>query len=121
MLRIACSGLAVMLLSAEASGQGGYQRPPKQVCDILAAATVPAVWLSAAIGEPVQWVGSDALLVQLIPEKRGEPPVAPAAPAGPVVQESGGKAGPVWTFQDLLRNPHDEALFEYYCTSQPAL
>src|SRR5262249_23539631 len=25
------------------------------------------------------------------------------------------------TFQDLLRNPHDEALFDYYCTSQLAL
>jgi dipeptidyl aminopeptidase/acylaminoacyl peptidase len=38
-----------------------------------------------------------------------------------VIQESGGKAAPVRTFQDMLRDPHDAALFEYYCTSQLAV
>ncbi len=83
---------------------------------------IPDVLLNAAIGEPMQWEpGGEALLVQLIPAKRGEPPVAPAAPSGPVIQESDGKAAPVRTYQDLLQNPHDEALFEYYCTSQLAV
>jgi dipeptidyl aminopeptidase/acylaminoacyl peptidase len=83
---------------------------------------VPGVLLNAAIGEAMQWIpGSEELLVQLIPAKRGEPPVAPAAPSGPVVQESDGKAAPVRTYQDLLQSPHDEALFEYYCTSQLAV
>ncbi len=82
---------------------------------------IPGVRLNAAIGDEFQWMpGSETLLVQLILEKRGEPPVAPVAPAGPIVQESDGKAAPVRTYQDLLRNPHDEALFEYFATSQLA-
>src|SRR5439155_9436615 len=47
----------------------------------------------------------------------GKPPEPPRAPAGPVVQESDGKAAPVRTFQDLLKSPHDEALFDYYTQS----
>ena len=38
-----------------------------------------------------------------------------------MIQESGGKAAPVRTFQDMLKDPHDAALFEYYCTSQLAV
>ncbi|HKX60332.1 MAG TPA: prolyl oligopeptidase family serine peptidase, partial [Verrucomicrobiae bacterium] len=40
---------------------------------------------------------------------------------GPNSQESFGKAAPVRTYQDLLKNPHDEALYEYYATSQLVL
>ncbi len=83
---------------------------------------VKGVRLNAAIGDAVEWMpDSRSLLVQLIPEGRGDVPAAPLAPAGPVVQESGGKAAPVRTFQDMLRDPHDAALFEYYGTSQLAV
>jgi dipeptidyl aminopeptidase/acylaminoacyl peptidase len=83
---------------------------------------VPGVVLNGAVGDEFQWMpGSESLLVQLVPQNRGEPPAAPAAPAGPVVQESDGHAAPVRTYQDLLQNPHDEALFEYYAISQLAL
>ena len=78
--------------------------------------------LNAAVGEPFQWMpDNQSLLVQLVPGKRGAPPVAPLAPAGPVVMESDGKAAPVRTYQDLLKNPHDEALFAYHATSQLAV
>ena len=79
------------------------------------------VRINAAIGDPVQWLSDTELLVQLVPEKRGKPPEPPPAPVGPVVQESTGKAAPVRTFQDMLTSAHDEALFEYYCTSQLAV
>src|SRR5579864_9305209 len=36
------------------------------------------------------------------------------------VQESLGKAGPVPTYEDMLKSPHDEDLFEYYATAQLA-
>jgi dipeptidyl aminopeptidase/acylaminoacyl peptidase len=94
------------------------------VCDIteLKLQRVKGVRVNAAIGEAVQWMpDSRSLLVQLIPEGRGEVPTAPIAPGGPIVQESGGKAAPVRTFQDLLKDTHDAALFEYYCTSQLAV
>ena len=79
------------------------------------------VTLNDAIGDAVQWLSNDELLVQLIPEKRGKAPEPPVAPIGPVVQESSGKAAPVRTYQDMLTSPHDEALFEHYGTSQLAV
>ncbi len=82
---------------------------------------IKGVTLNDAIGDAVQWLKGDELLVQLIPERRGKAPEPPTVPSGPVVQESSGKAAPVRTFQDLLQNAHDEALFEHYCTSQLAL
>ncbi|AWM40628.1 Prolyl tripeptidyl peptidase precursor [Gemmata obscuriglobus] len=83
---------------------------------------VKGVRLSAAVGSSVQWMPDGrSLLVQLVPDGRGEAPRPPAAPVGPVVQESGGTAAPVRTYQDLLKDPHDAALFEYYCTSQLAV
>ncbi|MCH8332404.1 S9 family peptidase, partial [Candidatus Sumerlaeota bacterium] len=62
-----------------------------------------------------------SLLVRLIPEERGELPKKSLTPAGPVIQESTGAAAPVRTYQDLLKSPHDEELFEFYATSQLAL
>jgi dipeptidyl aminopeptidase/acylaminoacyl peptidase len=83
---------------------------------------IDGVKLNAAIGDEFQWMpGSKALLVQLVPRDRGSAPAAPLAPVGPVVQESDGKAGPVRTFQDLLKSAHDEALFAYHATSQLAV
>jgi dipeptidyl aminopeptidase/acylaminoacyl peptidase len=83
---------------------------------------VPGLALNGAIGDEFQWMpGSRSLLVQAIPADRGNPPAAPAAPIGPVVQVSDGKAAPVRTFQDLLKDTHDEALFAYHGTSQLAL
>jgi dipeptidyl aminopeptidase/acylaminoacyl peptidase len=69
-----------------------------------------------------QWLGdSRRLLCLTVPVDRGPPPAEPRAPAGPTVQESQGREAPVRTFQDLLQNAHDDALFAYYMTSQPAL
>tara|TARA_B100001123_G_scaffold263095_2_gene292998 strand:- start:2514 stop:4340 length:1827 start_codon:yes stop_codon:yes gene_type:complete len=37
------------------------------------------------------------------------------------VQENQGEAAPAWTYQDLLKNRHDEELFEFYGLSQVAV
>ena len=58
--------------------------------------------------------------MQIVPAGRGPAPVAPLAPAGPVVQQSSGQAAPVRTYQDLLTNAADEALFTHYATAQLA-
>lgn len=80
---------------------------------------VDGLEINAAYGEPIQWLpGSESLVCQMIPPDRGPAPVAPPVPPGPIVQENSGPSGPVRTFQDLLQNPHDEALFEYFTTSQ---
>ena len=51
---------------------------------------------------------------------RGAAPAEPSAPSGPTVQENLGRAAPSRTYEDLLANAHDEALFDYYFTSQLA-
>lgn len=71
---------------------------------------------------PCHWMpGGKALLCQTIPAGRGAAPNPPAVPKGPRVEESFGKAAPVATFEDLLENEHDAALFDYYATSQLAV
>jgi dipeptidyl aminopeptidase/acylaminoacyl peptidase len=78
--------------------------------------------INAAHGEALRWLpDGKTLLCQTVPEGRGTPPPAPTVPAGPVIQEATGKSAPARTFQDLLKNPHDEALFDYYCTGQLVL
>lgn len=72
-----------------------------------------------AIGSPYVWMpDSDHMLLKAVVTDRGNAPDAPLAPAGPVIQETAGSKAPVRTFQDLLQNPHDEALFTYYTSSQ---
>ncbi|MDH7513425.1 MAG: prolyl oligopeptidase family serine peptidase [Clostridiales bacterium] len=75
--------------------------------------------VNAALGSGFTWLPDNrALLVNIVPEGRRKPPDKPLVPAGPNIQQTSGKFSKVWTYQDLLENPHDEALFEYYATSQ---
>jgi dipeptidyl aminopeptidase/acylaminoacyl peptidase len=83
---------------------------------------VPGIAINESHGDAVSWLpDSTKLVVLTVASGRGPPPVKPKAPPGPTIQESSGRAGPVRTYQDLLTNEHDEALFDYYCTSQPVL
>jgi len=80
------------------------------------------VKVNNAYGDPFQWLPDNhRLLVQLIPSKRPAAPVESSVPREPNAQESFGRVGPVRTFEDLLKTPFDEELFEYYATSQLAL
>ena len=80
----------------------------------LTSASLNATW-----GEPCDWLAdSSGVLCRFRMSARGAPPAAPRAPAGPIVRESGGRPAPVRTYQDLLRGPHDDALFTYHFTSQ---
>ncbi len=75
--------------------------------------------LNAVYGRPYTWLSdSKALIARAIPADRGDAPTEPVAPSGPVIQENLGKKAPARTLQDLLENPYDEALYEYYTTSQ---
>lgn len=42
----------------------------------------------------------------------------PITPKGPTIQENFGKVAPSVTYQDLIKNPFDEYLFEYFTTVQ---
>ncbi len=70
----------------------------------------------------VQWMpDGKTLLVEIVKPNRGAPPAEETVPAGPHVQESLGGATGSATLEDMLQNPHDEDVFEYYATSQLAL
>lgn len=73
--------------------------------------------LNTVLGSAYQWAGNNALVYKtIVPNK---PLTArPGAPTGPIVQENLGKAAASRTYQDLIKNPYDEALFEYYGTAQ---
>lgn len=68
------------------------------------------------------WDGPRTISATLVPAKRGPAPAYQnITPTEPSIQETSGRSGVVQTFQDLLKNPNDEKLFEYYATSQIAL
>lgn len=78
--------------------------------------------LNAAMGSGFAWMpDSRSLLVRFIPAGRAPMPERPEAPTGPVVQDAGGAAAPLRTLQDMLKDEHDERLFEWAATAQPAL
>lgn len=70
-------------------------------------------------GNPFDWMNDNThLLVKAIPAGRGKMPEAPKVPIGPIIEETSGKQAGTWTYQDLLKNPHDENLFEYLASTQ---
>ncbi|HEY2431536.1 MAG TPA: prolyl oligopeptidase family serine peptidase [Vicinamibacterales bacterium] len=74
---------------------------------------------NATAGDPCDWLHDNVTLVcELVAADRGPAPTEPEVPAGPNVQETSGKAAPAATYEDLLHTPFDDALFEYYFTSQ---
>ncbi len=76
-------------------------------------------FINDAYGNSVSWLADNQSLICLtMPQNRGEAPQASTLPEGPVIQENIGKKAPARTYQDLLKNPYDEMLFEYYTTSQ---
>jgi dipeptidyl aminopeptidase/acylaminoacyl peptidase len=83
---------------------------------------IEKVAVNSSVGDPITWMpDSRTLLVRLVPASRGKMPEMPAAPSSPSIQESNGKAGATRTYQDMLKNPYDEQVFEHFAQSQLAL
>ncbi|SFE94088.1 S9 family peptidase [Thermoflexibacter ruber] len=73
----------------------------------------------AYYGSPFEWLAdNNTFICRTVAQGRGKAPEPNRVPTGPTVQENLGKKAPAMTFQDLLKNSYDEALFDYYCTSQ---
>ncbi len=76
--------------------------------------------LNANVGTPYVWFrDSESLLVRMMPSNR-KPLIDTenALPEGPIVSTSDGKVSQNRTYQDLLKNPMDEANFENLVTSE---
>ncbi len=73
---------------------------------------------TSLVSYPYRWQpNSKGLICTLTASNRGDKPVAPLATTGPIVRENKGKKAQARTYQNLLKNPHDKALFQYYCNS----
>ena len=70
------------------------------------------------IGSSYQWFDDNTLIYRTAIKSVSAAPSKPATPKGPTVQENYGKATPRPTFQDLIKSPYDEQLYEFYATSQ---
>jgi len=77
--------------------------------------------LNSVFGGTFAWMPtSDRLVVRFIPENR-ESLSESETPAAPVIQENLSGNAPSRTYQDLLKNPDDQAAFEHYGQSQIAI
>jgi dipeptidyl aminopeptidase/acylaminoacyl peptidase len=86
------------------------------------AKAIPNIHVNDVLVMPFDWTRDNvSLLACLIPAGPHVPPEQPRVPLGPIVEETAGKVARAATFQDLLKSPFDEELFEFYGTSQLAL
>ena len=77
--------------------------------------------LNAVNGDPCDWMHDNVTMIcQLVHRIAALYPVEPVVPAGPNVLENHDKAAPAPTYEDMIRTLHDEALFDYYVSSQLA-
>lgn len=60
---------------------------------------------------------SQQILFAAVPENLKPLAEKSRIPSGPIVEENLGKKAPSRTYQDLLKNPYDEAAFDYYAQS----
>ena len=67
--------------------------------------------------QDLAWLNSHELVLATVPDRRGPAPLQPRKPIGPAVQENRGVPSPERTYQDLLEDAFDEALFEYHARS----
>jgi dipeptidyl aminopeptidase/acylaminoacyl peptidase len=82
---------------------------------------VADVSLNLTARTPPHWLpDSTGLVAAIVAEVSGQEPTRKSLPDGPTIQESLGRAAPARTYQDLLRDADDEALFDFYFTSQLA-
>lgn len=79
---------------------------------------VASLRVNTAFGGFAWMPDQKSLLVQTVPNRGEAPAYQNVTPIAPNIQETSGKAGAIQTFQDMLRSPNDEKLFEYYATSQ---
>ena len=70
--------------------------------------------------DAVRWLPDGAHVAVRAVDRAGPPPTLAVA-SGPAVQETAGAAGQIVTYEDMLANAHDEALFAYYGTSRIVL
>ncbi|MFC4209607.1 prolyl oligopeptidase family serine peptidase [Pedobacter lithocola] len=75
-------------------------------------------FLNVVLGSGLTWLNDNTIIYRAVTKPASAAPVKPLMPQGPTVQQNLGKAAPSPTYQDLIKSPFDEQLFEFYGTSQ---
>jgi len=74
--------------------------------------------VNTVMGGAFEWYDNNSILYLAAPKPSSEAPKKLLAPKGPTVQQNLGKVAASVTYQDLIKSPYDEQLFEFYATSQ---
>ncbi|XP_034579376.1 probable glutamyl endopeptidase, chloroplastic isoform X2 [Setaria viridis] len=102
------SNLALWIADAES----GKARPLFKSADIML----------NAVFELYVWVNESSLLVCTIPSSRGDPPTKPLVPFGPRIRSNEQRnIIQMRSTKEMLKDLHEEELFDYYATSQIVL
>lgn len=85
-----------------------------------AAKKITPATVNANMGDAINWFkNNNALLVKMLPPSRGTLiNTSEAVPTGPTISISDGAKAQNRTYQDLLKNPNDEANFEQLALSE---
>ena len=75
-------------------------------------------FLNTVLGSGITWLNNTTLLYRVATKPASAAPAKPLMPKGPTVQQNLGKAAPSPTYQDLIKSPYDEQLFQFFATSQ---
>ena len=70
------------------------------------------------LGGGLVWQDDATLLYKVNVNKASDLAKRPVTPKGPTIQENLGKAAPSVTYQDLIKSPYDEYVFEFLAKSQ---
>lgn len=127
--------IAAPTLTGRLTSSGGWSRDGRHFLFTSTTPTGASLWVADVnagtarrlttsinyIAGGCNWTAGKApAMCLLFPANRGAEPKEPAAPSGPIVQESYGRSAPTRTNTYLLKNTYDESLFDYYFTSQVA-
>ncbi|MDF2190228.1 prolyl oligopeptidase family serine peptidase [Paraflavitalea sp. CAU 1676] len=74
--------------------------------------------LNVILGQEFIWMDDNTLLYKAILKPASAAPARSLMPSGPTVQQNLGKVAPSRTYQDLIKTPYDEQLFEFYAMAQ---
>lgn len=74
--------------------------------------------VNTVLGAAFTWVDDNTILYKATTQSAANAPKRPITPKGPTIQQSLGKAAPSPTYQDLIKSPYDEQLFEFFATTQ---
>jgi len=70
------------------------------------------------LGSSLVWLDDATLLYKVNVNTASALAKKPITPSGPTIQENLGKAAPSVTYQDLIKSPYDEYVFEFLAKSQ---